>query len=148
MNKFKRYLSSEIGIEFKASLYFFFILFFYCVYKVINGSLQADIIIMTEMIATTYIMGYIQVFLLRNFEETEKVGLFEVLACIGCSLVYVIESYICNWFEKDLLVTGIFAAYMVFGYFCMIAVYYVKRHFDTEVLNNDLDDFKSRRDLS
>lgn len=145
MIKFKKYLASEIGIEFKASLYFFFILFFYCIYKVINGSLQADIIIMAEIIITTYIMGYIQVFLLKNFEETEKIGFFEVMACIGCSLVYVVESYIFNWFDKNIVTTGIFGIYMIFGYFCMIAVYYVKRHFDTELLNQELDDFKSRR---
>ena len=63
------YLTKEIGIEFKACLYFFAILFFYCCYKVMNGIWDAGIIHLAEMIFTCYIIGYIQVYLFRNFSN-------------------------------------------------------------------------------
>lgn len=144
MTALKKYLTTEIGIEFKSALYFFAILFFYCVYQIANGHYEVRIIIMAEIITTAYIMGYIQVLCLRNFEETERIGTYEVFATIGCSLVYGLVSFLCNWFERDWKMTVGYFVYMVFAYFCMIGVYYAKRHIDTEMLNNDLEAFKKR----
>ncbi len=91
-----------------------------------------------------YIMGYVQVFLLRNFEETEKIGKYEVIAIFGCSIVYCIVSWLGNWFDHSVGVTIGFMAYVIFAYYCMIFVYYAKRHIDTELLNDDLEAFKKR----
>ena len=44
---FKKYLSEEIAIEYKACLYFFAILFFYCVYLIYNGIYSAKILHMS-----------------------------------------------------------------------------------------------------
>lgn len=74
----EHYLTKEIGIEFKACLYFFCILFFYSVYRVVGGSLEASIIHMSEMILLTYAMGYVQVYLLSNFDEGEHLGIKEI----------------------------------------------------------------------
>ena len=68
LTPWERYLTEEIGIEFKACLYFYCILFFYSMYKVIGGSWDASIIHMAEMIFATYGMGYLQVYGLSNFD--------------------------------------------------------------------------------
>lgn len=146
MNWFKKYLTVEIGIEFKASLYFFAILFFYSIDRIIGGSFEANIIVMAEMIATTYIMGYIQVYLLRNFEETDSFGPFELFAVSVCSTIYGLESYFLSWFDQKIVVSIIFTGYMLFCCLCMIAVYYAKRHIDTELLNMELEEFKRKGD--
>ena len=52
------YLTKEIGIEFKACLYFFAFLFFYCVFRIIGGVYEASILHMTELIFTCYFIGY------------------------------------------------------------------------------------------
>ena len=143
---FKKYFTTEIGIEFKACLYFFAILLYYSTYRIIGGSLDANIIVMAEIIASTYIMGYIQVYLLRNFDEAESFGPFELVAVTGCSLVYGAESYFLNWFDKDLVVSIIFVGYMLFCYLCVIAIYYFKRLIDTELLNEELEEFKKKGD--
>lgn len=147
MNWFKKYLTAEIGIEFKASLYFFAILFFYSIYRILEGSFDANIIVMAEMIASTYVMGYVQVYLLKNFEEVDFLGLFELLACIGCSVVYGLESYLLHWFDQRIGVSMIFAGYMLLCYVCMFGVYYMKRHIDTELLNMELEAFKRKGDM-
>ena len=67
----ERYLTKEIGIEFKACLYFFALLFFYCTYRLCVGLMVADILHMAEMIFLAYIVGYIQGFLLWNFDEAD-----------------------------------------------------------------------------
>ena len=53
----ERYLTKEIGIEFKACLYFFAMLFFYCMYRVCIGQYYASILHMAEMIFLTYAVG-------------------------------------------------------------------------------------------
>lgn len=141
---FIKYFTTEIVIEFKASLYFFAILLYYSTYRIIGGSLDANIIVMAEMIASTYIMGYIQVYLLRNFDEAESFGPFELFAVTGCSLVYGAESYLLSWFDKDPVVSIIFVGYMLFCYLCVIAICYFKRRIDTELLNEELEDFKKK----
>ena len=67
MSLLERYLAVEIGIEFKACLYFFCILFFYSMYRLLCGSMEASILHMGEMIFLTYGMGYIQKYILDNF---------------------------------------------------------------------------------
>lgn len=75
MSLLERYLAVEIGIEFKACLYFFCILFFYSMYRLLCGSMEASILHMGEMIFLTYGMGYIQKYILDNFDEADRWGL-------------------------------------------------------------------------
>ena len=49
----ERYLTKEIGIEFKACLYFFGVLFYYCTYRLCIGVTVAEILHMAEMIFLT-----------------------------------------------------------------------------------------------
>ena len=143
---FRKFLLAEVGIEFKACLYFFAFLFFYCMYRIIaHGSFQADMIVMAEMILTTYIMGYVQVYLLKNFEESEHVGAFELLASRGCSLFYVGLSHLLSWFDRMWLPELLFFAYVLLCYVSIFCIYYVRRHWDTEELNQELEAFKNSR---
>lgn len=145
MKGFKKYLSSEIGIEFKACLYFYAVLFFYSIYRIMQGSFYASIILMAEMIFTTYIMGYIQVYLLGNFDEAERFGKREILSSLLCSVLYAAVSYWGNWYGKSAAVTGIFFWYMLFCYVCVFFVYKIKRDIDTAQLNRELEQFKSKK---
>ena len=145
MKKFKKYLAKEIGIEFKACLYFFVILFFYAMYKVIGGSMEASIIHLTEMILATYIMGYIQLCFMRNFDEAERFGVYEAVASLICTLMYAILSYLFRWFDRRIGVTALFCGYMLLVYLCAFLVYKVKREADTKQLNEELEDFKKNR---
>ncbi|WP_408071922.1 DUF3021 domain-containing protein [Butyrivibrio sp. JL13D10] len=137
------YLTKEIGIEFKACLYFFSILFFYCVYRMIGGSFVADILHMTEMILTCYIIGYLQVYVLWNFDEADE---FSYKVCLGtaiCTIIYCTTSYLFSWFDKNLLATGLFAAYIIVVYLCVFLIYKSKRIIDDRRLNEDLRLFQS-----
>ncbi len=139
---FERYLNKEIGIEFKACLYFFAILFFYCVNRMINGDYSAEILHMAEMIFGCYIMGYIQVFLFNNFDESDKMGPLEWTGLGICTLLYCLVSYFGGWFDKKLSVTLCFAAYVIFTYICAYLIYKFKRKVDDKILNKELELFK------
>lgn len=140
----ERYLTKEIGIEFKACLYFFAMLFFYCVYRLCIGLYTASILHMAEMIFAAYIIGYIQVYLLWNFDEAEALGKKEWLGLLICSAVYSLLSFFLGWFDKSIYVTLGFTAYIIFMYFCTFLVYKSKRRIDDKLLNQDLDLFKAR----
>lgn len=145
MSRFQKYLSTEIGIEYKACLYFFAIAFFYCMYQVLQGRYEAPILYLAEMIFFTYIMGYVQVYLLRNFDESEQFGGFEAIASVGCTVIYMAASYFLGWFDKKIGVTVFFACYVLFMYICMFLVNKVKRDIDTKILNDELEQFKKSR---
>lgn len=145
MERFKRYLSAEIGIEFKACLYFFAILFFYAVYRMIQGSFYASIALMAEMIVTTYFMGYIQVYLLGNFDEAEQFGKREGAAAFLCTAMYTGLSFLLQWFDGNLTATVLFFFWMLLCYVCAFLVYKIKRDIDTAMLNRELDEFKKSK---
>ena len=148
MSRFKQYLASEIGIEFKACLYFFAILFFYSMYRILQGSFFANIIVMAEMIFSTYIMGYIQVYLLGNFDEAEQLTWREILASVFCSIVYSGISFLGKWYDRNITITVLFFCYILFCYICVFFVYKVKRDVDTAVLNHELENFKKKSNRS
>lgn len=141
----EHYLTVEIGIEFKACLYFFCILFFYSMYRVLGGSYEASIFHMAEMILLTYAMGYIQVYLLSNFDEGEKIGGKEICYVVFCSLIYTGISYLGKWFDRNPVVSIGYFFYMIFAYICAFLVYKFKREIDEKMLNEELKAFQERR---
>lgn len=146
MKRFRRYLWAEIGIEFKACLYFFAFLFFVCMFHVVKGEYSVSILHMAEMILSTYIMGYIQVFVLENFDESEKVTPKTIGYMLLCTFIYTLLHYFLNWTDHSLMSNGLFFAYVFICYICVVWVYHLKRQLDTEMLNQDLDRFKETLD--
>lgn len=142
------YLTKEIGIDFKSCLYFFAFLFFYCIYRILGGVYDASILHMAELIFTCYIIGYIQVYLLWNFDEADSLGVKEVIGMVVCTFVYCAVSWIFSWFAKDIVVTLIFGAYILFTYFCVYLIYKYKRIIDDKKLNEDLKLFQTEHQKS
>lgn len=142
--KFERYLAAEIGIELKAALYCCCLLFFeslYCLYK---GSNSIPILIIFEMILACYFMGYVQVYLFNNFDEADRLGVRELLGIMLCTGLYTAVSYAFGWFDRKLLVTLLFAAYIVLSYACIFLVYLIRRRLESKILNEMLQDYKKR----
>lgn len=141
----EHYLTTEIAIEFKACLYFFAILFFYCMYRLFMGSAQASILHMAQMIFLAYAMGYVQVYLLSGFDEGEELGMKECFYIILCSLLYAGISFLGGWFCKKAWLSMLFFFYMVFLYVCVFFVYKSKRRIDDKIMNENLKCFQARR---
>ena len=146
VSRFEKYLTEEIGVEFKACLYFFCILFFYAMYRVLNGNFEASIVHMAEMILLTYGMCYVQLYFMNNFDEGERFGIKEVIYTLICVVVYIGISYWGNWFDRSIAVTVGYGAYMMFAYACAFFVYKAKRDIDGKILNEDLKAFQERRE--
>ena len=138
----ERYLTKEIGIEFKACLYFFAILFFYCMYRIMHGKVNAEILHMAEMILLTYLIGYLQVFVLWNFDEADRLGKSEWFGILLCTVIYSGISFLCNWFDRNIGTTLTYMCYIIFMYYCVHLVYKWRRDIDDKILNNDLLLFK------
>lgn len=145
LSMWEHFLSKEIGVEFKACLYFFGILFFYSMYKLLDGIYEANIIHMAEMISLTYAMGYIQVYLLSNFDEGECLRVKECGYIMLCSLIYMGVSFLGEWFDRDITVSVGFFVYIFAMYVCVFLAYKYKRRIDEKLLNNDLQTFQERR---
>ena len=139
----EKYLTKEIGIEFKSCLYFFAILFFYCVYKLVNHTYTADILHMTEIILLCYAIGYIQVYVFNNFDEAWRFRAREIAGFVLCSMVYTVLSYVFGWFDKSIGWTAGFLAYVILMYVCVILIYSTKRRIDDKELNRELEMFKA-----
>lgn len=143
MTRFEKYLSKEIGVEFKACLYFFCILFFYCVCRIAEGDWNASILHMTEMIFLTYGMGFFQLLCLDNFDEGEKLGLREILYILLCVGIYTIVAWLGKWFNGPLQLF-LFTLYLCLAYVCAFWVYKIKRDLESKALNEELKEFQQR----
>lgn len=145
MTRVEQFLLKELGIEFKASLYFYTIFFFYFAYRIWCGSTQASLFVLVEMIVTTYFMGYLQVFLLGNFDEAETVDVSVVIKVLCSSLVYSGISYLGNWFDKNLMVTFIYFVFMLLCYGCVYWTYSFRRAVSTKEMNRELQAYKQQK---
>ncbi len=145
MEKWKHYLSIEVGIEYKACLYFFCFLFYYAMYRVLRGIYTADLLHMAEMIGTTYAMGYLQVFALGNFDESDRYLLREFLLSLLCTAIYTGAGFVFGWFDRRLLPTVFFAAYCILAYAGACLVNRLKREIDTQQLNVMLQGYQRGR---
>ncbi len=141
-DKLQKYLTEEIRIDFKACLYFFCMVFFYSVYRIVQGVWEASIIHMAEMIAANYIIGYMQVYLMDNFDEADVYRGKEIVKTLVCSVVYVMVSLLCGWFDRKPMVTLLYFVYMVVCYVCVFLSYKVKRDIDSKLLMEDLRKYK------
>ena len=139
----ERYLTKEIGIEFKACLYFFAMLFFYCVYRMFQGVFNASMLHMAEMILSCYIIGYVQVYCFKNFDEADSLRTSEWMGIIACTCFYTLLSYFLKWFDQNWWWTLGFMAYVVVMYVCVYFIYKSKRRIDDKQLNEDLRLFQS-----
>lgn len=145
MKWFKKYLFFEVRIDFKTCIYFFMMLFFYSIYKILQGCLFASIITMGEMIATAYVIGYIQVYLLKNFDESDELGRQEIVSVFFCSLLYTFISYLFNWYDRNIPATLLFLLYMILCYLSIFIAYKVKQDMETAELNRELEYFKNMK---
>lgn len=141
-DKFRKYLSREIAIEYKACLYFACILAFYFVYLLYKDVYEASIPVMFEMILTAYAAGYLQVCLLHNFDESEQLGMREFSGIFFCTVFYAAVSYLLKWYERSLPVTVLFFGYIFVCYLCVYLCNRIKRKIDTEKLNRMLQDYQ------
>lgn len=146
MDKLKKilaiWMSNEIGIEFKACMYFYCMTFFYSLAQIFNGVYTLDILILAEIVLTNYLICNIQVYLLKNFDESDQFGKNEAFGTVVCTAIYTVLSYIFNWFGRGITVTAIFAAFVIICYICIFLVYKIKRDIDTKYLNSMLEKYK------
>lgn len=148
LTKLEKYLLEEIGVEFKSCIYFFCYLFYYCMYKLLGGSMSASIIHMTEMIFLTYGMCYLQIYTMKNFDEGEEFKLRELILSMICSGIYTIVSWLGGWFDGNIPVTAGFSLYVILAYICGFLVYKIRRSLESKALNEDLKAFKERGDIN
>lgn len=138
------FLAKEAGIELKAALYFWCILFFYSAFRILQGNWEASIIHLFEMIFTTYVMGYVQMYVFENFDEGEKFTGRSLLYSVVCSGIYTGIAYVFRWLERSYVALGLFFVYILIAYVCAWWMYKVKRIGDTRSLNEDLKAFQER----
>jgi len=139
-----RFLAKEAGIELKAALYFWCILFFYSGFRILQENWEAEIIHLFQMIFTTYGMGYLQMYVFSNFDEGERFTGKTLLYSGICSGIYVWAAYIFHWFDTSYTVLAIFFCYCMLAYLCAWWMYKIKRIGDTKILNEDLKAFQER----
>lgn len=141
-NKLRKALSREIAIEYKACLYFSCIVFFewaYLLYRKLDAIPMAFI---WEIILTAYAIGYLQVYLLDNFDEAERFGIKEMARTLICAGIYTGMSLLFGWYGRNFAATVLFFGYICLCYGCVFLCNKIKRTIDTEKLNEMLEAYK------
>lgn len=142
IKRLKTLLVNEIAIDFRACVYFFCVVFFYCVVQLCEKKYSVKILTLAEIVIVNYVICYVQTYLFKNFDESERFGTNEMAGILMCTFLYVLASLAMNWFNGSELVTALFAGYIVFTYVCVILCFIVKRKLDTRQLNKLLSEYK------
>ena len=139
---FKTILLHEIDIDFKSLTYFFCVPFFCSVVRLFHGIHSIPLLTLAEILLTNYVICYIQTYLLRNFDESERLGASEIIGTAVCTALYTAVGLLLAWFDRSLLLTLLFAAYMVLCYISVILCHIIRRRLDTRQLNRLLESYK------
>ncbi len=140
--RFKNYLNLEIVIDYKTCTYFFCVWFFYCAYLLCQKIHWANIFYMFEMMAASYLISYVQVYVFHNFDEASQLRKKDIPGIICCSGLYIALSYGFRWFDRNYMATLLFGVYVPATYYVMYLANKIKRAIDTDNLNKMLEDFK------
>lgn len=143
LTKWYRFLGKEIGIEYKACLYFFAILFYVGCYRFLCGEYSVSLLHLAEVIMTTYIMGYLYVYVLDCMDEAPAYTPKIIMEMVVCSIAYAVLSYVFSWMDHSVTANVLFAFYMMLGHVCMLLVNRIKRDVDTMELNDMLKEFQN-----
>ena len=138
----KKALVNEILIDFKACVYFFCVVVFYCAAQLCQGIHSVRIITLLEIVLTNYVICYVQTYLFKDFDESDRFGKNEFAGILMCTFLYTAASLLFDWFDGSEVVTALFALYIIFTYICVILCYIVKRRLDTRQLNKLLTNYK------
>ena len=141
----ERFLSKEIGIEIKTCIYFCCILAYYFIFRIMMGSWDASIIHMIEMILVTYVMCYVQLYLLSDFDEMDEFHWKIIIFSMLCSGIYVLLAIFFNWYDRNKVADVGFFVFMLFCYLCYFVICRAKRRIDTRLLNEELREFQMRK---
>lgn len=144
MSRWEKFLSNEMEIEQKAPLYCYTIMFFYFAYRLWAGSFSASVAVLVEIICLTYGMGFVQLYLLHNFDEAGQFTWKVALKMLLCSLIYTAVSWLGGWFDRNVIVTAVYFIFMLLCYGCVYWFYSVKRTITTKQMNAELTAFKQK----
>ena len=142
----ERWLTIKIGVEVRCCLSFFLMLFYYCVFRLLSASTQADIWHITQMILIAYLFGWVQALLHADYDEMDRLGAKQWLVLAASGAVYGVTAQIGGWFGENRVAALLFPLYMILCGLSTVLIYYIKRTIDARLLNSDLEQFKSRRD--
>ena len=144
MNRWEKFLSNEMDIEQKSPLYCYTIMFFYLGFRLLSGSFSASVWAVAGIIIATYLMGYVQLYLLGRFDEAGALTGKVVLKAVLCSLIYTAVSWLCGWFDRSPVVTAVFFFFMLGCYGCVYWFFSIKRTITTKQMNDELAAFKQK----
>lgn len=144
MNRWTDFIAKEIEVEQKSPLYCYTILGFYLGFQLLSGSSSASIWVIVEIVAATYIMGFVQLYLMGSFDEAERLTAKNILFAVICSLVYTAVSWLGGWFGRSLPITALFFAFMLLCYGCVYWFFSVRRSVTTRQMNSELAAYKQK----
>ena len=89
-----------------------------------------------------YVVGYIQVYLFRNFDEAPGIGRREAAGLLVCSLIHGSAAHLLGWFDGRRQAAVWFTLFMIACYLTLYVCNRIRRRADTEKLNRMLAEFK------
>ena len=140
----EQWLTMKIGVEIRCCLTFFLMLFYYCVYRLLVGVGQAEILHIAEMIGIAYLFGWIQALLGAEYDRMDRLGLRQWAVILGGGVLCGLASLACGWFGGNAAVMMLFAVYMVGCGLCTVLICHIKRAIDAKLLNEELRAFQQR----
>lgn len=143
--RWERYLSREISIKYKAGIYSLCHLFYCACYLIWQRTFSISLLQVAEIAFLSYLICNLQVYVLKNFDEAEKLTSKWWLSSLLCMGLYMLAVYAMNWFDGNIPVVLGFGIYQLYCYYCIYLINKIKRRIDSKRLNQLLDSYKNNK---
>ena len=144
-NKWEKFLSQEISIEYKAGIYSLCHLFHCACYLIWQQTFSISLLQIAQITLFSYIICNLQVYVFKNFDEWDKLTTIWWFYASACTGIYLLIAWLFNWFDGQLWVWLGFGMWQLFCYVCIYLVNKIKRQIDSKHLNNLLKTYKEKR---
>lgn len=144
-DKWEAYLSREISIKYKAGLYSLCHLFYCACYLLWQRIYYIGLLQIAEITLLAYLICNLQVYVLKNFDEGDRISASGIMSAVFCSLLYILAVHMMNWFDRSWAAAFGFGAYQLFCYYCIYLINKIKRRIDSRYLNQLLQEYKERK---
>lgn len=144
-NKWEKFLSRGISIEYKAGIYSLCHLFYCACYLIWQQTFSISLLQIAQITLFSYIICNLQVYVFKNFDEWDKLTAIWWLYASVCTLIYLVVAWLFNWFDGHFLIWLGFGIWQLFCYVCVYLINNIKRRIDSKHLNQLLEHYKEKR---
>lgn len=145
---FKKFYVRMANAKFVTGIYVMAHLFYFMLFEYLQGSSGLSFVLVFQLMAVSALLAvFHSLYLLPGFDiEKGVMQTRNIIWMTGSMLIVFAGIYIFGWYRTyDLIYMIVYVLVMILSLALMLVNMVYERQIDSEILNNELNEFKQRR---